>query len=408
MQKPRKVNNYVLSILFTLVGSIGLALVIIALHVLDLGDLSDGLLELVCGIELFMLVSQMMSGNGYFFQFIDKIVKEKTLFHKARFIFRKSEFKSNNHKISNTLHKDPIFIGLTVGTVTAIGLSILELLLHMTPFAGLGKVFSSLILFVSNLSLCNGLGNRIGRIVLHYENNNAAWSVDEKYYTRSLSAGLIIGIVASIAIIAICGVSVISGGAPLGVALFCLGMIGGSASAAGYIGRVFDFILGAGPLKVRANKENVLTTLGIATGLAIGISLVVLGGITLPFFGAGLPSVIAGIALVVNLIAAGGGAGNRIGAALDAVLAKRNEPMQQNFTINNKQCCEQKKSGITAKKQPAQILYNLFFKPNQHTKIVSIEQSNNMAKHGLFRVKATTEQPKALEFNNRFKPCVII
>ncbi len=354
MVQTDQTNNYSLSTLLTLLGSLGLALVIILLHAFDLGGLSEWLLDLVYGTEAFLMISQMISGNGYLFQCVDRIANEKTFFEKIN--EQISRVRQKNTENAEACKQESFFkrlrassafntfIGLTVGLLSAVVLTVVEVVLHAaTPFGALGKVLGYVIMFIGNLSLCGGLGNRTGRAADYFNDAEEIFRSKDVNYALSIAGGILIGVLVIALVVGLMGVTVISGGAALPVALFCTSVIGGCASASGYIGRVFDFVLGkrtlvgaiqdeiklkkstesAGPIKPapepisqRVNKENVLTAVGVGVGIALGIILIVAGILTLPLFGLGLPKLVAGFILVTTCISAGGGFGNRLGYAL--------------------------------------------------------------------------------------------
>lgn len=383
MQNGLKTNNYSISILLTLLGSVGLTVAITLLHALDLGGLSEWLLDLTYGSEAFLFISQMISGDGYLFQFVDKLTENKTIFEKIGEQIRQVQVNNTYCNIPTKqesflkrLFTDNTFIGLTVGVLSAVGLTAAEVILHVaTPFGSLGTVLSHTVMLVSNLSLCGGLGNRTGRASGYFKNATDTFRSKDVNYALSIAGGILVGVTVVALVIGLLGVTAISGGSALPVILFAASVIGGCASASGYIGRLFDFILGnrtivgaikdeielkeiskssakanqpqpkPEPIKNRVNKENVLTAVGIGIGIVIGVTLIVAGLITLPFFGAGLPKLVAGFIVVTTCISAGGGLGNRLGFALDRKSWKfwewskkpkdnLNDPQQNVQTIN--------------------------------------------------------------------------
>lgn len=297
-----------------------MAFAIVYLHALDTEALSGYLFDIAYGSETFLFISQMISGNGYFFQFIDRISKERTLFEKIAEQFKQTQeenapllerqLNSSLRRKRATKKAKTSFIGLSIGLLGAVALSVADILLNVSlPFTGLGAAFSIMIMFIGNLSLCGGLGNRTGHTVGFFQDPDP-FHAKEFYYTCGVLTGLFLGFALTVAAVAYFGLGLITGGA-LPAITFVVTMFGGSASASGYVGRIFDAIR-----KKSFNKEQTFNTVGVILGLATFAVLFTLGLATLPLFGAGLPKLILSYMLLVTCISCGGGLG-RIGYAFD-------------------------------------------------------------------------------------------
>lgn len=335
LKKPFKNDNYALSIRASFVISVVLFPVSIALGDINLGALHDVWL---LGAESILLMSQTISGNGYLAQGIDKLTNNNTLFN----VFKIKKLTLTVAEVLQlhfknrwkALKEDYTFIGLSLGLVTAVVVSILKCVGNaLFPFSGIFNFMSEMMVFIANLSLFGGLGNRLGRACKNLTDKGNTNKLRSKDINYSLS--IVGGVVVGAALVGlILGFSLVTGGIPF-LILFGIGLISSAASAAGYVGRIFDFFCGertvfgmikdsrrheknlCSSLSLRTNKESVLTTVGVVLGISLAVILICAGVLALPFFGVGLPKLIAGICLLTTCISALGGLGNRIGYALD-------------------------------------------------------------------------------------------
>jgi hypothetical protein len=81
--------------------------------------------------------------------------------------------------------------------------------------------------------------------------------------------------------------------------------------------------------KMFSSGEGLGTLIGISVGIGIGIALIAAGLSTLPMFGAGLPLVFTGILTIIIYAGAMGGLGNRIGYAVDHLLLRHRESIDE-------------------------------------------------------------------------------
>lgn len=321
----QKHTNYSLAILAS--AGMGSLLFSFALGMHDV-NLSSTLSCWLLGLESTLLTSQAVSGNGYFSQFIDKISGEGTLVELKSLFGQKNSFSKRLTKRLKSLFQDYTFIGLGLGLLSAIAITVIQFLLHsFAPFTGYFSFLREPMLLIGNMSSNGGLGNRLGRAAKNLKEKEQK----DKNYAYSIVCGVLGGLVLTAVTL---GAHFVTGGI-LPLVLTGVSLIGGSASAAGYLGRVCDFICQHRPvhqvikeklcdkenkgtqLKLNKSRENILTSIGVVLGIALGIGLICAGIMTLPLFGIGLPKTLAGICLLSTCISGLGGLGNRIGHALD-------------------------------------------------------------------------------------------
>jgi hypothetical protein len=412
-EKSKKIHdNYSSSIYFTF--GISVALVILmglvgCFATAGLDNLPSWFIDLIYG---FLIVSQMVSGNGYAHILGDKLFKDKTVFIRISRFFKKQPKiadksltngrDDNTPLLSQTPQEKPKSskwqtAGLGLGAIIAITITVLFItktiatdkltnmplpfikgfyhlfghIAHGSTLEILSYTFSISFLLLGNLSLFCGLGNRIGRFADYCLNhsNNDFFRHKHINYALSIAIGILAGIALTIgAIFAAGGISAFMtfGAIPIGFMLCAVSIVSISASSAGYIGRVFDFVLGKRTIgglikegscqpKIDEQKEQEnalllknsptpqydtktltgrfkknplehgLTLAGVLIGIAVvAILLIVTGGtataLLIPALIALKPiagSVVAQIITFAAGVSIFGGLGNRVGYALD-------------------------------------------------------------------------------------------
>lgn len=224
-----------------------------------------------------------------------------------------------------------------------------------------GCVFSS----ISFFSVYGGVNNRIGRGVIDRSLN--AKKVDANY-SYGIRGGLAIGIGITLGVLIFCHLAT----PVFPLLLVSFAVIGMCASVSGYVGRVFDHLLGQDThlidlltdkekrdkvfslshFKERTNGERIGTAVGITIGIVCGAFLVAHGLLMMPFFGAGTPAVVAGILMIAACANIGAGLGNRLGCLFDKEKTPEEMELMTNSDAENSEI-EQKKEEID--KQPAAV-----------------------------------------------------
>lgn len=325
MQKKPKQNNYSLAILLTLIGGAAIALTFFLLHCFELpSGAASWLIDLIIGFHGVEFVGRLISGNGYFFQFIDRLTDSTTLVDKI-------QGKSAKRSMLDIIRQEPAtFIGLGLGLVVGVVIFALTVAYHLTlvkHLISVGKWAAIAIGSIFTISTYAGLGNRLGASIDIIK--NAIQNKSEKpntniNYAISVCAGVAIGMVFAFTIL---GLTIASAGISLPLVFTALGTISTFASSAGYIGRVFDFGLGDKTLisfkpsqfKADLTRERIGTAIGVSLGIALGLTLILAGVATLPFFGFGAAKLVAGVLLFTSCISTCGGLGNRMGHFFDRV-----------------------------------------------------------------------------------------
>jgi hypothetical protein len=352
-----KLNNYSLGILLTTLAGIGFSITLLLLNGFGGIDMPAWLIELIYGSNFIFTLSQLVSGVGYINRGLDTLTNENTAL---------DLFESNQDKPLSGLIKriNGQFLGIVFGIGFAIAMSILMAALKVAiPGSDVvGHTLSSIVHFIGFTASFAGFGNRLGRIFDYIAENDIRkyrfFRRAEVNYVLGATGGIIVGIVLAVVALSVIGITssmTLGGAIPLwlGAALFTAGAIGGCASAGGYIGRVFDSLLGNRTIIAAASdslytkktiikksgfsKESVLTIAGLAIGLTLGIILISAGALTLPMFAAGLPKIVAGFILMATCISALSGFGNRIGYMMDRFTAKNELEYKNNalsFPVN--------------------------------------------------------------------------
>jgi hypothetical protein len=324
MKANEKQNNYSLAIILSLLGGAALFLSLHFLfHAFGLPTgAANWLIDLIMSYNGVDFVGKIISGNGYVFQLVDRITNGTTLIDKLR-------GRPNESKTFDRIKAEPAtFIGLALGLVAGGVIFTLICVYQLTPLRnlvkftqGLGKVLSCL----WQLSTYGGLGNRLGAAIDVLRGAAKNKTDGEKNNNINYALGVLfgLGVGIALAIVLIC-----TNGTALPFLLGAFGAVSSSASASGYIGRMFDFILGdqniisffrAKIYSTTTSRERIGTTIGLAIGVTLGIILIAAGAATLPFFGLGTGKLLAGILLLTTCISSGGGLGNRLGHFFDRV-----------------------------------------------------------------------------------------
>lgn len=352
-QPENKQDNYSLSIISMLLSGAALLIFLFIMHLYSVPtEIAEWALDAVIAFESIAFVSNLVSGNGYFFQLFDKLFHNTTLWQRVLEKTRKKSNEEHEQKLSFWQRVKPQLattIGLTVGIVGAVVTTTFQVVKH-APVIGFlahaGKFIIDVGRLFFDMSSCGGLGNRIGRVIdlvrkpevitkKHLRTKNINYAV-------AIFFGILIGIALAVIIIH-------TGGAALPVAVAAISALSSSASASGYIGRVCDTSLGkrtiihaakdfflhkvlrrpmpenqkVSTIGQRMNREAIGTTIGVGVGIALGIILIVAGVATLPFFGFGSIKIVAGALLLSACVSTCGGLGNRIGYFWDKLRAKK-------------------------------------------------------------------------------------
>lgn len=326
-----KHSNYTSAIISSFVVSTVASIVIAFLfhHSLDGSDSGD-IGEIV--IENGVLISKTVSASGYFFRLIDILTREITLLDRIRSACSKSPLP----EVEQDKAQDKY--GVTAGFIVAVAASAITL---STQNFFNGEI-SHIILkacttIIEIMSSYLGLGNRIGQAAKNlylFQSQNRTRGIN---YSLAIAFGGIIigGLFLGIAI----GLHLLTGGIAMQI-LSGISLVGSSASASGYIGRLFDFSLGDQSLyhcfknrnktdcikKPNTSWEKSLTWAGVAVGVVLGVAIAVAAlhfgiGIPILFFLAGAlshaPAAVMVVSAMTTLVSAFGGLGNRLGQFLD-------------------------------------------------------------------------------------------
>jgi len=372
--QKRRYNNYSLSIILSVLAGLILSLVLIFTAHLASGALPEWLYQLIFSL---LCISQVVSGTGYSFTGFDILFNEKTIFQ-----IKKKTFKQKLSQFFK-LSKKPFkkrkveLVGLILGFIVAIGVTAYLVAQNAASIVANNiPVIGPVIFFITNVGFISGLCSRVGRCIDYFrinpskkekrlasgfrkENEPNVFRGENINYVISVLIGVVIGIVLAGLFLGFAGVTSVmtAGGAvPLwvGAVVFVLATISGSASAAGYIGRIFDFFLGERTLgmrfssfyvkksksgvekvktndtvwkgiKRRADAERVGTLIGVSIGIILGIVLITTGLAMMPFFGMGLPAAAAGVIVMISCIGGLGGLGNRIGFFIVKLQGKKSD-----------------------------------------------------------------------------------
>ena len=353
----KRFNNYKLSIILTFLVTVGVAIAGVFFHdtpttftsplSLDAHWVSD----LAEAIYAFFFVSRMVSGMGYVATPVDIASNETTLIEavSSRAVDEECPHprkKSWFQRLKDNIKKKPFeFVGLLIGFSAGLGLSITSGLVGVTlnplwVMQGIGLVFT----YVASISTFSGLFSRLGRSLDFYKKRwakqlQSKWINEENVnYVLSVTVGIILGAVLAGVV---GGLGLLPGGQFV-VALGLIGIVSTCASSSGYIGRLFDAggifhavnffkipdffrkktektedVSNTKQIEAAKKSESRGTAIGVFLGIALGTVLIVAGLATLPFFGLGLPKLLAGIIIMGACISASGGLGNRIGNSID-------------------------------------------------------------------------------------------
>jgi hypothetical protein len=374
-------NNYSLSIFITVIIGVGLGAVTIAAHIFSLSGLSSWLIDIMYGVHTCILASSLVSGNGYFYMFIDKLFNDKTIPDRLK---KKPESARQETFWKRILNFQ--FFGILLGLLAAIGLTVIQFVFHVNiPFDGsafrnylgnsaIASIFSHAILALGNFSLFCGLGNRSGRFADYLRNNNKSpfsakkfFAHKDVHYTLAILGGFVAGIVLIVAIIAVLGAATFTTGGALSAVILGTTILGSSASAAGYIGRIVDVLFDPWHWKDQfapMTSENALLlepapgnemeketktvgtwkkrikraeSIGTIAGVIVGIGLAACLLIATPTLIAVLFPVVTGLSVtgfiipIVIALAVGsfGGLGNRLGHMVDKFRGRRSNLGEQ-------------------------------------------------------------------------------
>lgn len=332
----QKSISYVISIVLSTFLATGLVISISILHALNLASACEWLIEISLN---FLILSSIVSATGYLGKHIDNVWAS---FRKKRYKVEKDQSK----KTSKILQADAI--GLLLGIIAGISFSGVQIAQNIASdmartFWVMGAGMMACFSMIANISNLAGLGNRIGRVINYFQKyanpGEKIWRGKQVNYILSIIAGIILGTVISAVTLAIVGITsamTLGGALPIWASggLFAVSLVSTCASACGYIGRCFDFILGRKTiasvinnkinktnhkesLKNRITKENIVTLIGLSLGIVAAVTLLACGAATMPLFGLGLPKLLAGIIILSTCLSAGGGLGNRIGHSWD-------------------------------------------------------------------------------------------
>ena len=311
--KTPKHTNYSLALLLAFISGGAMLLILLLSHNgLAAGEVTPWLLKLIFGTQCLQFLGGVIAGSGYIGQFIDKCRDEALPFtHQTK------------HPLLQRLKAEKIpLIGLGIGLCLALTLTLVQLLVPIPVLRWItkaGSVLPRIASFVMNVGMLAGLGNRLSRVGTHIDKHPrtlAFWQAADINYTLAIVGGCLIGVAIMSALIATGGpVFIIAG----------MGALSACASAGGYVGRVFDLILGERPLgvtpfkqtslKSRFTLESTSTLIGVIAGITLGLTLIAAGAATLPFFGLGSVKLLAGVALFATCVSVCGGLGNRLGHA---------------------------------------------------------------------------------------------
>lgn len=354
--RERRYNNYTIGIAISFLAGIGLSLALLLTAHLAFGTMPEWLLQLLYALFGIISVSQIVSGTGYTVTGGDIAFNRKTVVQAVKFMYKK---KYTGKKFVEFMQERKIeFVGLILGLAFSIALTVVLVVEKvgdvLDPFVKGIPVVGNIIFFLTNVSMISGLFSRLGRCTDYVRANSGPnfFRGENVNYSLAVVAGALIGILIAGLLLGLVGVtSAMSGGGLLpawaSIILFGFNIFSTSASACGYIGRVFDFLfgdrtllglfrdlkLGVSPdptknkgIKGRVNAERVGTLIGIGVGtifafVLIGVAIG-LGLATIPVFGFGLPIAAASVIVLLTFISGLGGLGNRLGQWVDTAKRK--------------------------------------------------------------------------------------
>lgn len=370
MPTDKRYNNYTISILVTTLVGVGIIIPALIMHALSLGALSTWLIDLVSVVFGISFVSRFVSGSSYFAQLIDRLTQEYTILD---VVFTKLNLKKTNLKndlqdkqhlinrntqTANEKRKSKYFgqfIGNTLGFIIATTLGVVTLCLRAVTPTIINGFISSAFFLINHISNFSGLFNRSGRAIDFFRkdlNKKDNITKEKKGIFRrhrvNYVIGVLLGAVAAavlitviLSVVGITSAMSLGGAVPiwLSLGLLVVGTVSTGASAGGYIGRCFDFILGkrtlvhaavditqkekpTNTIKDRICYEHVGTVIGVGLGITLATILIVAGVASLPFFGLGLPKLFAGMILMTACVSQCAGLGNRLGQMLDKYFRK--------------------------------------------------------------------------------------
>lgn len=357
----KRFSNYKLSIILTFLAALGIAIAGIFFHVLPetitlgLSAESQWITDFAQAVYAFFFVSRMVSGIGYVVTPADIAFNEKNVFEalssdEEKVCIKKRSWlqslKASLKSLVSNIQKRPFeFIGLLIGFLAGLGISIASGLVgvKLSPLfvmKDIGVTFS----YIASISTFSGLFSRLGRSFDFYKNRwadklKSKWINQENVnYVLSVTAGIILGAVLAGVV---GGLGLLPGGHFV-AAIGLIGIVSTCASSSGYVGRLFDAggifhafsglkiadffrnkcdktenITNTQHIKLAKKSESRGTAIGVSVGVALGVVLIVAGVATLPFFGLGLPKLLAGIMIMGSCVSVSGGLGNRIGNAMD-------------------------------------------------------------------------------------------
>lgn len=335
----KKFDNYALAIMLTFLVISCLAVIAVSFHEFPIDVIHQWLYDLLEGTYAYFLVSRTISGMGYVFRPIDIALKDATIFELSWRGIKERAKNFLRYLWNNITDKPAEFFGLILGLVSGLGISIAFGLMgvKVSPLYVI-KSIGIVLSYIGSISTFSGLFNRLGRSVDFYAKklNNKWLNEKDVNYVLSVTAGIVLGFVLLGIIL---GMNALPGGG-LVLAVASIGVISTCASSSGYVGRLFDtggIFHAFSFLKIkdyfrndkeedRINTQKITndkkaecygTAIGVGVGTALAIALIVIGVATLPFFGLGLPSILAGVIVVGTCLSVSGGLGNRIGYVID-------------------------------------------------------------------------------------------
>jgi hypothetical protein len=337
----KRYNNYSLAILLSFLAGIAVTLALLLTAHGALGEMPQWLYELLCAIFGMFSISQIVSGSGYFSTWMDILTNgDVTLIQVAESAIHPN---SKTSPFLNFMPKRKMeFVGLILGLIVALALTIaLVVKKAASVFVTVFPVVGTIVFFLTNLSAISGLCSRLGRCADYFRKFGSELRGENVNYVISVLAGAVIGVILASVFLGVGGVTSVmtAGGAiPLwfGAAVFFITTVSTAASASGYIGRAFDFLLGKRLLGVskdssdlgllrRASAERIGTVIGITVGVGLGVTLIATGLALTPMFGMGLPLWAAGILVMAASMSAMGGLGNRLGYVIDTLRGYRGD-----------------------------------------------------------------------------------
>ena len=353
-----KFDSYALAIIITLGVAAFLALFAIFFHDFPAEAVHSWLYDLLDGTYAYILISRALSGMGYVFKPVD--IALGNVDPKAEpFQFDWHHIKASMKRLSSWLWNNITnhpgeFFGLVLGFTVGIGVSIACGLVgvKVNPLDAM-KGVNLVMNYIGSISTYSGLFNRLGRSIDFYTRKvKEVW--EEKWINRrdtNYAFSVVGGIAVGVALVAAFLACNLLPGGGLALAIVAIGVISTCASSSGYVGRLFDtggvFHRLSFLKRKRAYDKNATaedkqhtekfekdvkskhkaechgTAIGVFSGVILAAVLIGVGAATLPFFGLGLPLILAGVIVSGTCISVSGGLGNRIGYAVDKARAKK-------------------------------------------------------------------------------------